>query len=382
MNDPLLTRFFRYLTFDCQTKSRRQTSPSNAGQRALAVSLEAELHSLGMAEITLNDDGVLSAVLPATGENKPTMGWLVNLATSSELSTKGVTPEIIPCYRGGDIALGDGKRYISPVQFPFLHQLHEHTLIIGDGKHGLGAESKAAIALVMTALAHLQTQTERHCHLRVAFVPDNAAQLSATFFNQFYCDVLYSVQAEGIGRLAVENMNTQNLALQLTGNDDGNVLEYGCVLQHHFSTHIPHGLTLLELQGNTQQVKMRYRLSAQDKTALNTIKSAVHRAVEHTRSAGLNVIATFSHEIDNMAACVQQAPLAIELVKSAVSQVGVAFAPHCMYTTPIGAYLSRFDIACPSLSIGGFNFGTVNEIMSLQGMQTSVQILVKLVTQA
>ncbi|MBE2896378.1 hypothetical protein HPC38_05760 [Pasteurellaceae bacterium HPA106] len=377
MSDPLLTRFFRYLPFDCQTKLRGHKVQASLGQRALAELLCSELAELGLKEITLAKDGVLTALLPASTANKPTIGWLVNLATPAELNCQAVAPEILPCYRGGDISLGESQVCISPVQFPFMHQLHEHTLVIGDGKHGLGAQSKGAIALVMWVLEQLQHQV-RGNNIRVAFVPDNGVALTADFFTHFRCDVLFSLQAEGVGQLAVENLYSANLAIQLSDDGEGNVLEYGCALQHYFSHHIRHGLRLLTLQGNEQQVKMQYHLTALEKAAFDQTQSAVERALDNARGAGVCATLQVYDVVENMAQCIANAPLACKVAERAVSQCGLTFASSCALDTPMGAYLARFGVACPSLSIGGFNFATRKALLSLQGMQHCAKVLLQM----
>ncbi|MBE2898996.1 hypothetical protein HPC37_09450 [Pasteurellaceae bacterium 20609_3] len=378
MTDPLLERFFRYLAFDCQTKLRGHKLQACPGQRALAEQLRAELAELGLKEITLAKDGSLTALLPASTANKPTIGFLLDLATPAELACKDVAPEILPSYRGGDISLGESNVCISPVQFPFMHQLHEQTLIIGDGKHGLGAQSKGAIALVMTLLEQLQGQTRAN-NLRVAFVPDNAVALDARFFDDFHCDVMFSLQAEGVGRLEVENLYSADLAIVLADDGEGNVLEYGCALQHHFSRHISHGLQLLELQGNEQQVKMHYRVSALARAGFDECLSAVERALENAQRTGVAARFQLGDVVENMAANVAQSPLALKVAQRAARQCGLDLATGCALTTPMGAHLARFGIACPSLSIGGFNFATRKALLSLQGMQLSGEIMAQMV---
>ncbi|HBO37436.1 MAG TPA: peptidase T, partial [Pasteurellaceae bacterium] len=142
----LLERFLTYVGFDTQSKSGAKTSPSTIGQMKLAQHLEKELYALGLHEIEISSHGVLTAFLPSNVKNAPTIGLISHLDTSPQCSGKNVNPEVIEQYRGGDIALGSGVEFISPVTFSFLHQLVGKTLIVTDGNTLLGADNKAGIA--------------------------------------------------------------------------------------------------------------------------------------------------------------------------------------------------------------------------------------------
>ncbi len=139
----LLERFLTYISFDTQSKIGAKTSPSSNGQLKLAQYLEKELRALGLHEIEINSHGILTALLPANCATQRTIGFIAHLDTSPQCSGKNVNPEIIENYRGGDIALGAGEEFLSPVTFPFLHQLIGKTLIVTDGTTLLGADNKA-----------------------------------------------------------------------------------------------------------------------------------------------------------------------------------------------------------------------------------------------
>ena len=166
--EPVLERFFNYVSYDTQAKPGAKISPSSAGQLALAKLLQQELVALGLQEIELNKHAVLTAFLPSNvAPHAPTIGLIAHLDTSPDCSGKHVQPEVIDNYRGGDIALGIGEEFISPVYYPFLHQLVGKTLIVTDCKTLLGADNKAGIAEIMTALYRLKTENLPHCNIRV-----------------------------------------------------------------------------------------------------------------------------------------------------------------------------------------------------------------------
>ena len=172
-NNELLQRFLTYVAFDTQSKSSAKHSPSSAGQMKLALHLQQELIELGLQDVNVTKHAVVTAYLPSNHPDLThTIGFISHLDTSPQCSGKNVQPEVIENYRGGDIALGLGEEFISPVYYPFLHQLIGKTLIVTDGTTLLGADNKAGIAEIMTALSVLQQKNIPHCNIRVAFTPD------------------------------------------------------------------------------------------------------------------------------------------------------------------------------------------------------------------
>ena len=190
-NEQLLERFLAYTTYDTQAKIGAKTSPSSAGQLALAKHLQQELFALGLQDIEISKHAVVTAFLPANIPNAPTIGLIAHLDTSPQCSGKNVCAEVIENYRGGDIALGIGEEFISPVHYHFLHKLVGKTLIVTDGNTLLGADNKAGIAAIMTALAQIQQENRPHCNLRIAFTPDEEIGLGMQFFpmEKFPCEI-------------------------------------------------------------------------------------------------------------------------------------------------------------------------------------------------
>lgn len=154
--DKLLERFLHYVSLDTQSKSGVRQVPSTEGQWKLLQLLKQQLEEMGLVNISLSEKGTLMATLPANvAGNIPAIGFISHVDTSPDFSGKNVNPQIVENYRGGDIALGIGDEVLSPVMFPVLHQLLGQTLITTDGKTLLGADDKAGVAEIMTALAVL-----------------------------------------------------------------------------------------------------------------------------------------------------------------------------------------------------------------------------------
>lgn len=155
--DKLLERFLQYVSLDTQSKPGVRQVPSTEGQWKLLNLLKEQLEAMGLVNVTLSEKGTVMGTLPANVPGDiPAIGFISHVDTSPDFSGKHVNPQIVENYRGGDIALGIGDEVLSPVMFPVLHQLLGQTLITTDGKTLLGADDKAGIAEIMTALAVLK----------------------------------------------------------------------------------------------------------------------------------------------------------------------------------------------------------------------------------
>ena len=161
--DKLLERFLQYVSLDTQSKPGVRQVPSTEGQWKLLNLLKEQLDAMGLVNVTLSEKGTVMATLPANVQGDiPAIGFISHVDTSPDFSGKHVNPQIVENYRGGDIALGIGDEVLSPVMFPVLHQLLGQTLITTDGKTLLGADDKAGIAEIMTALAVLKGKNSRY----------------------------------------------------------------------------------------------------------------------------------------------------------------------------------------------------------------------------
>jgi tripeptide aminopeptidase len=160
--DKLLERFLQYVALDTQSKPGVRQVPSTDGQWKLLRLLQQQLEEMGLENVTLSEKGTVMATLPSTVDKPvPAIGFISHVDTSPDCSGKNVNPQILENYRGGDIALGIGDEILSPVMFPVLHQLLGQTLITTDGKTLLGADDKAGVAEIMTAMAVLKQKKSR-----------------------------------------------------------------------------------------------------------------------------------------------------------------------------------------------------------------------------
>ena len=221
----VIDRFLQYVKFDTQSDELTNLTPSTPGQMIFAQHLRSELEALGLEEITLDDNGYLMATLPANTDktNVPTVGFIAHLDTSPDLTGRHVSPRIVESYEGGDIVLNSEKGIVlSPSEFPELNNYRGQDLIVTDGNTLLGADDKAGIAEIITAVSNLIKHPEiKHGKVRIAFNPDEEIGLGAHKFDveQFNADWAYTMDGGEIGELEFENFNAAVAKVTFAGRN-------------------------------------------------------------------------------------------------------------------------------------------------------------------
>ena len=220
----LTQRFLKYVKFDTQSDEETNLTPSTPGQMIFAQYLERELRDLGLEDISLDDNGYLMATLPAnTSRRVPTVGFIAHLDTSPDLSGKNVNPRIVKAYDGADITLNEAKGIVlSPSEFPELLHYVGQDLIVTDGNTLLGADDKAGIAEIVTAVEYLKEHPEiEHGRIRIAFNPDEEIGLGAHKFDveRFAADWAYTMDGGEVGELEYENFNAAVAKITFRGRN-------------------------------------------------------------------------------------------------------------------------------------------------------------------
>ena len=401
--EPVLERFLNYVTYDTQSKPGAKTSPSSAGQLVLAKHLQQELVALGLQDIVLSQHGVLTAYLPANVDsNAPTIGFISHLDTSPDCSGKNVQPEVIENYRGGDIALGVGEEFLSPVHYPFLHQFIGKTLIVTDGNTLLGADNKAGIAEIMTALYRLKTENLPHGNIRVAFTPDEEIGLGMQFFpfEDFPCDWAYTIDGGAVGELEYENFNAASAKVTFYGrhihpgsakNKLINALTMACEFQHAFpQAETPENTAQREgffhlnhFSGDIEKAELHYLIRDFDGTEFEKRKQFIRDLVAQFNQQKrllkpIELVLTDSYK--NMYETVKNVPQSIELADLAMKHCGITPNHKVIRGGTDGAWLAEKGLACPNLFTGGYNFHSKHELITLEGMKDAVNVIVSIIT--
>lgn len=399
--DELLDRFLEYISFDTQSRPGVKQTPSSSGQWDLLHLLQQQLTELGLTHIRLSPRGILTATLPANiGHKVPTVGFIAHVDTAPDCTGKKVCPQIIETYRGGDIALGTGDEVLSPVMFPVMHQLLGQTLITTDGKTLLGADDKAGIAEIMTALHVLKNNHIPHGDIRVAFTPDEETGRGADYFDVagFDADWAYTVDGGGLGELEYENFNAAEVKIALAGNavhpgSAKGVMVNALALAARFHAQLPADETpectdnyqgfyhLCCLKGSVDHAEMHYLIRDFDNEQFEQRKQKMVEIAQRT-GKGLPAKCYIELEIKdsyyNMRDKVINHPYALNIARQAMIDCGIEPVMRPVRGGTDGAKLSFRGLPCPNLFTGGYNCHSKHEMITLDAMEQAVQVIVQI----
>ncbi|UEM37865.1 peptidase T [Pectobacterium aquaticum] len=399
--DKLLDRFLNYVSFDTQSKSGVRQVPSTDGQLKLARALQQELLELGFEQVVLSKQGCLMATLPANvAWPVPAIGFISHMDTSPDFSGKNVNPQILENYRGGDIALGMGDEVLSPVMFPVLHQLLGHTLITTDGKTLLGADDKAGIAEIMTALVRMKTSQLPHGDIRIAFTPDEEIGKGAQFFDvtAFNAQWAYTVDGGGVGELEYENFNAASVQVKIVGNNvhpgsAKGVMVNALTLASRYHQQVPESQSpeqtegyqgfyhLHTMKGSVERADLHYIVRDFDRNGFEQRKQTMLDIAEKV-GAGLHpdcyIEVTITDTYYNMREQVEQHPHIIALAQQAMRDCGIEPNMKPIRGGTDGAHLSFQGLPCPNLFTGGYNYHGKHEFVTLEGMEKAVSVIMRI----
>jgi tripeptide aminopeptidase len=397
----LLDRFLNYVSYDTQSKGAARQVPSTEGQWQLARVLQAELTSLGLSDITLSDHGIVMATLPANVDwDVPTIGFISHMDTSPDFTAKHVNPQIVENYRGGDIALGIGDEILSPVMFPVLHSLIGHTLITTDGKTLLGADDKAGVAEIMTALARLKAGNIPHGKIRVAFTPDEEIGKGTSCFDvaAFGAEWGYTVDGGGMGEFEFENFNAASATVKITGNNvhpgtAKNVMVNALDLAMRFHAAMPEKEVpehtsgyegfyhLHNIKGSVDKAELHYIIRDFNFESFTARKQLI-RDLAATQSKNLQAGCRIDVQIDdsyfNMREKVEAHPHIVELALQAMRECDIEPDVKPIRGGTDGAALSFMGLPCPNLFTGGYNYHGKHEFASLDNMEKAVTVIMRI----
>ncbi|MDF2858255.1 MAG: peptidase, partial [Neobacillus sp.] len=301
MKSEIINRFTSYVKVDTQSNENSQTCPSTEGQWKLLNMLVEELKAIGMAEVTVDENGYVMATLPSnTDKDVPTIGFLAHVDTATDFTGANVNPQIIEDYHGNEIVLNEVLNVVmSPKDFPSLPSYQGHTLITTDGTTLLGADNKAGIAEIMTAMAYLLNHPEiKHGKVRVAFTPDEEIGRGPHKFDvaKFNAKHAYTVDGGPLGELEYESFNAAAAKITIQGNNihpgsakDKMVSSMKIAMELHNKlpekeapehTEGYEGFYhLLDFQGDVEQTKLHYIIRDHDMETFQARKTTIETIV-------------------------------------------------------------------------------------------------------
>lgn len=398
----VLKRFLEYVKIETTSDANSDTSPSTEGQLEFARKLVEELKDLGLEDVSLDDKGYVMATLPSNIDKKvPTIGFIAHMDTSPDMSGKDVKPKIVENYDGGDIVLNEEKNIILSVsEFPELKNYIGHTIITTDGTTLLGADNKAGIAEIITAVEYLIENPQLpHGTVKIAFTPDEEIGRGADHFDveKFNADFAYTVDGGPIGDLNYENFNaaSANISIQGTNIHPGtaknlmvNSMQVAIELHNMLPVNERPEFTegyegfyhLVGFNGNVEKTEIYYIIRDHDMQKFNKKKETLEKIVEFLNYKYGNIITLdIKDTYYNMKEIIKDRMEIIELAKRAMEEVGVKPLISPIRGGTDGARLSYMGLSCPNIFTGGHNFHGRYEYISLSSMEKAVEVILKII---
>ena len=398
----LIERFLKYVSFDTQSSEESGVTPSTSGQMVFARYLKDELQSLGLEEITLDENGYLFATLPAnTDKPLPTIGFIAHMDTSPDMSGKDVTPRIVPQYDGKDIVLCEEENIVlSPAQFPELLAHKGEDLIVTNGKTLLGADDKAGIAEIVSAIVYLQEHPEiLHGKIRVGFNPDEEIGLGAHKFDvqQFACDWAYTIDGGEVGELEFENFNAAMAKVTFKGRNvhpgyAKNKMINAIRLANRFISLLPaqevpectegyEGFYhLIGITGEVEQCTVSYIIRDHNRARFEERKQNMQRLTDFINAEYGEGTATLEmrDQYYNMRQQIEPVMHIIDVAFEAMKAAGVEPHVKAIRGGTDGAQLSFKGLPCPNIFAGGINFHGRYEFVPIQSMEKAMNTIVQI----
>lgn len=396
----VVDRFLRYVKFDTQSDELTNLTPSTPGQMVFAKYLKEELEELGLTEITLDDNGYLMATLPAnTDEAVPTIGFIAHLDTSPDMSGRNVCPRMVD-YNGGDIVLNEEKNIVmSPAQFPELNDYVGQSLIVTDGNTLLGADDKAGIAEIVTAIKYLKNNPSiKHGKIRIAFNPDEEIGQGAHKFDVdlFGADWAYTMDGGAIGELEFENFNAAVARITFTGRNVHPGYAKGKMINsirvaNQFAIMLPRWETpehtqdyegfyhLVGIEGSVEQTVMTYIIRDHDRDRFERRKKEIEHLTRKINNEFPGVAAIeIKDQYYNMREKIEPLMHIIDLAKQAMENMGVTPKVQPIRGGTDGAQLSFKGLPCPNIFAGGLNFHGRFEFVPVPSMEKATEVIVEI----
>ena len=398
----LVERFLRYVSFDTQSDENSGVTPSTPKQMVFAQYLKNELETLGLEEIELDEHGYLYATLPAnTDKEVPTIGFIAHMDTSPDMTGAGVTPRIVYNYDGKDILLCEEENIVlSPSQFSELLDHQGEDLIVTNGKTLLGADDKAGIAEIVSAIVYLQQHPDiKHGKIRVGFNPDEEIGLGAHKFDvtKFGCQWAYTMDGGEVGELEFENFNAAAAKVIVKGRNvhpgyAKNKMVNAIRVANEFMNLIPVNETpestegyegfyhVVGVEGEVEQATITYIIRDHDRDKFEARKECMFawgEAINAKYGAG-TVTVELKDQYYNMRQQIEPVMHIIDIAFKAMEEAGVTPKVKAIRGGTDGAQLSFKGLPCPNIFAGGLNFHGRYEFVPIQSMEKAMNVVVKI----
>jgi tripeptide aminopeptidase len=395
----VVERFLKYVKFDTKSDENSNTVPTTASQLVLAKELVKELEELGLAEVSLDENGYIMATLPSNLDKKvPTIGFIAHMDTSPDMSGTNVNPKLVENYGGGDITLSEGI-VLSTKDFPELKDYIGETLITTDGTTLLGADDKAGIAEIITAVEYLVKHPEvPHGTIKIGFTPDEEVGRGADYFNveKFGADLAYTMDGGAIGEIEYENFNAAGAKVIIQGRNvhpgyAKDKMVNSILIANEFIASLPAKETpettegyegfyhLNSINGEVEKTVLSYIIRDFDEESFQRRKEFMMELGEKLNKKYDNRITVeIKNQYRNMKEKIEPVMYVVDNAVKAMELVGVKPLVKPIRGGTDGARLSFMGLPTPNIFAGGLNFHGKFEYVPVSSMEKAVEVILKL----
>jgi len=397
----LIDRFISYITIDTQSDPNSDTTPSTKKQWTLAHKLVLELKEIGMQDVTIDGNAYIMATLPSNMDKEvPTIGFISHFDTSPDFTAAHVKPQIIRNYDGEDIILNEEMNIVlSPGYFEDLLQYKGNTIITTDGTTLLGADDKAGIAEIVTAMEYLIQHPEiKHGKIRVGFTPDEEIGRGAHKFDvaKFGADWAYTMDGSQIGELEYENFNAAGAKIRITGKSvhpgyaKGKMVN-AILIAHEFMAELPNQevpqktsgregfFHVNHLKGDIELAEIELIIRDHDLLKFNERKQLLQQIAENLNARYNGAVSLdIQDQYFNMKEKIEPVMHIVDIAKEAMESLGIAPIIKPIRGGTDGSQLSFMGLPCPNIFAGGHNFHGKYEYVPVESMEKAVAVIVKI----
>jgi tripeptide aminopeptidase len=403
MKNEIIQRFITYAQVDTQSNESSQTCPTTPGQLVLGRMLVEELKTIGMQEVTIDDNGYVMATLPAnTDKQVATIGFLAHIDTATDLTGANVRPQVIQRYDGADIVLNEALGIVlSPRDFPELSSYEGQTLITTDGTTLLGADDKAGMTEIMTAMAYLIQHPEiKHGKVRVAFTPDEEIgrgphRFDVAAFNATYA---YTMDGGPLGELQYESFNAAVARITCTGkivhpgtakgkmiNSAKLAMEINNRLPVEEAPEFTEGSEgfyhLISINGDVEQTKLHYIIRDHDRQRFESRKTDLVAIVEGLKATygEESILLEMKDQYYNMREKIEPVMEVVDIARQAMMNLGIEPLIQPIRGGTDGSQLSYMGLPTPNIFTGGENYHGRYEYVSVDTMIKATNVIIEIV---
>jgi tripeptide aminopeptidase len=402
LRDDMIKRFTTYVKVDTQSNEDSETTPSTPGQLDIANLLVEELKGIGMEEVTIDENGYVFATLPSnTDKEVPTIGFLAHVDTATDFTGKNVNPQLIENFDGNDIVLNKELNVVlSSKEFPELSSYKGHTLITTDGTTLLGADNKAGIAEIMTAMDYLIKHPEiEHGKIRVAFTPDEEIGRGPHKFDveRFNADFAYTIDGGPLGELQYESFNAAAAKVTFKGNSvhpgtAKNKMVNAGKMAAEFVSKFPEQESpehtdgyegfyhLISINGDVEKTRVYYIIRDFDRDSFENKKTTLSKFVEEMKAkyGEDSVVLEMTDQYYNMREKIEPVMEIVDVAKQAMKNLDIEPIIQPVRGGTDGSQLSYMGLPTPNIFTGGENFHGKFEYISVDNMEKSTMVIVEI----